>query len=32
MSSEMLKFGNIGTESNYLYCYKSPVPLRDVDI
>ena len=32
MGKEILAFGDIETEKNFFYCYKSPVPLRDVDI
>ena len=32
MGKEMLTFWDIETEKNKFYHYKSPVPLRDVDI
>ena len=32
MGKEILAFGDIETEKKFFYCYKSPVPLRDVDI
>ena len=32
MGKEILAFGDIETEKIFFYCYKSPVPLRDVNI
>ena len=32
MDKEILTFGNIEIEKNTFYRYKSPIPLRDVDI
>ena len=32
MGKEILIFGDIGVEKNKFYRYKSPVPLRDIDI
>ena len=32
MGKEVLVFGNIEIEKNKFYHYKSPVPLRNIDI
>ena len=32
MGKDILTFGDIETEKNKFYCYKSPIFLKDIDI